>query len=150
MEIVFNTPREMKKAIINYISRWTTSQTWLNSADRRCTNHFLISKFKLAIAHDLRAGLFIAELKRLYPGEQIWKQLINLAGEQEANLDGDSDEVRQAFATYNVPTTTVPAAEGAAAKASVPAAATTKKTANKYCFIHGKRSHHTSTKSVRW
>ena len=37
----------------------------------------------------------------------------------------------------------VPAAGGAAAVDSVPATATTKK-ATKYCFIHGKWSHHTS------
>jgi len=67
-----------------------------------------------------------------------------LANEQEANLDGDSDEVRQAFAASTVTAASVLAAGGAAAAAaSVPMTATTKKV-TKYCFIHGKRSYHTS------
>jgi hypothetical protein len=144
-ELVFDTPREMKEPILNYISRWTTSQTRLNNANRPCTNHFLLSKFKLATAHDPRVRTFIAELKRLYPGDQTWDQLIDLANEQEANLDGDSDDVRQAFAANSIGPASVPAAGGAATAATTVAttAATTKKT-NKYCFIHGKRSHHTS------
>ena len=44
----------------------------------------------------------ITELKRLYPRDQTWDQLVNLAGKLEANLDGDSDEVRQAFAASTV------------------------------------------------
>jgi len=79
----------------------------------------------LALAHDPRARSFIAELKRLYPGDETWKQLINLAGEQETNLDGDCDEVRRAFAAYTIPAVTVPAAKGAAVAATVPAVATT-------------------------
>jgi hypothetical protein len=144
-ELVFDTPRELKEPILNYISRWTTSQTRLNNANRPCTNHFLLSKFKLATAHDPRVRTFIAELKRLYPGDQTWDQLIDLANEQEANLDGDSDDVKQAFAANSIGPASVPAAGGAATAATTVAttAATTKKT-NKYCFIHGKRSHHTS------
>ena len=66
--------------------------------------------------------------------------------EQEANLDGDSDEVRQAFAASIVTAASVPAAGGAAAAASAPTTApTVTKKAKIYCFIHGKRCSHTST-----
>jgi hypothetical protein len=98
----------MKEPILNYISRWTTSQTRLNNAERPCTNHFLLTKFKLATTSNPNARQFIAELKRLYPGDQTWNQLIDLVNEQEANLDGDSDEVRQAFAATMVFAASVP------------------------------------------
>jgi len=62
---------------------------------------------------------------------------------QEANFDGDSDKVRQAFAASSVPATSSVSAASVPA-ASVPATATTKKV-TKYCFIHRKWSHHTST-----
>jgi len=59
-ELVFDTPREMKEPILNYISRWTTSQTQLNNANRPCANHFLITKFKMTRYHDPRERVFIA------------------------------------------------------------------------------------------
>ena len=46
------------------------SQTRLNYAKRPCTNHSLLTKFKIATAHDPRARSLIAELKRRYPGDQ--------------------------------------------------------------------------------
>jgi hypothetical protein len=73
---------------MNFLSRWTTSQVRLNDAQRPCTNHFLISKFKSATKHDPCAKLFISELKRRYPGDQTWEQLLHLAREEEPNLDG--------------------------------------------------------------
>jgi len=51
----------------------------------------------MATAHDPRGKVFIAKLNDLYPVNQTWNQLIDLANEQEANLDRDSDEVRQAI-----------------------------------------------------
>ena len=77
----------------------------------------------------------MVKLNDVYPVNQTWDQLIN--------LDRDSDEVRQAFAASIVPAASVPAAGGSAAAASVPPTATTK--ATKYCFIQGKRAHHTSS-----
>jgi hypothetical protein len=107
-------------------------------------NHFSITKFKMATAYDPRGRVFMAKLNDVYLVNQTWDQLINLATEQEANLDRDSNEVRQAFAASIVPAASVRAAGGAAAAASsVPPTATTK--ATKYCFIHGKRAHHTSS-----
>jgi len=67
-ELVFDTPREMKEPILNYISRWTNLQTRLNNAERPCTNHFLLAKFKLATANDPRVRIFITELKDFTPG----------------------------------------------------------------------------------
>ena len=91
----------MKQPILNFILRWTTLQTRLNNAECPWTNHLLLTKLKLATAHDPRARSFIAELK-------TWNQLIDLVNEQEANLDGDSDEVRQAFAASMVFAASVP------------------------------------------
>ena len=142
-ETVFDIPRNVSEPILNYISRWSTAQTRLNNAERPCTNHFLITKFKLAITHDPRGRVFMAKFNDVHPVNQTWDQLLNLAAEQEANLDRDSDEVRQAFQASMVAagTASVPTAGGNAAAANVPTA--TKKV-TKYCFIHGKRSHHTS------
>ena len=140
-EAVFDIPRNISEPILNYISRWTTSQKRLNDAERPCTNHFLITKFKMATTHDPRGRVFMAKFNDVYPVNQTWDQLLNLATEQEANLDRDSDEVRQAFQASMVTTASVPTAGGTAAAASVPTAA---KKVTKYCFIHGKRSHHTS------
>jgi hypothetical protein len=145
-ELVLDTPRTLSEPILNFLSRWTTSITRLNNSDRPCTNHFLISKFKLATPHDPRIKNFIVDLKRLYPGTQTWDQLMDFAMEQEANLDGDSDEIKQAFAASTVTAASAPAAGGAAAAASAPTTApTVTKKAKKYCFIHGKRCSHTST-----
>ena len=57
----------------------------------------------------------MAKLNDVYPVNQTWDQLINLATKQEANLDRDSEEVRQAFQASVVTTASVPAAGGAAA-----------------------------------
>ena len=74
---------------------------------------------------------------------------MDFAMEQEANFDSDFDEVRQAFATSMVTAASVPGTGGAAAAASVPTTATTvTKNATKYCFIHGKRSNHTSAQCM--
>ena len=103
----------------------------------------------MATAHDLRGRVFMAKFNDVYPVNQTWEQLINLATEQEANLDRDSEEVRQAFTANSIATASVPAAGGASAAASsVPTTATTVTTTKvkKYCFIHGKRSSHTSAK----
>jgi len=67
---------------------------------------------------------------------------MGLATEQEANLDGDSDHVRQAFSavtTTTIPTATIQQAGGAAAAATVP-----KKKTITYCFLHGNRSQYSS------
>ena len=145
-ELVFDTPRTINEPILNFLSRWTTSITRLNNSDRPCTNHFLLSKFKLATPHDPRIKTFIVDLKRLYPGTQTWDQLMDFAMEQEANLDGDSDDVRQAFAAYTIPNiasaATVQQAGGAATAAT--AVPTKKAITVQYCFVHGKRSHHAS------
>ena len=53
-ESIFDIPRETNEPIMNFLSRWSTSIKRLNNAQRPCTNHFLISKFKLATAHDAR------------------------------------------------------------------------------------------------
>ena len=39
-ETVFDTPREIKEPILNYLPRWTTSQTRQNNADRLYTNRY--------------------------------------------------------------------------------------------------------------
>jgi len=39
--------------LLTPLSRWTTLEVRLNNAQRPCTNHFLISKFKSATKHDL-------------------------------------------------------------------------------------------------
>ena len=83
----------------------------------------------------------MAKFNDMHPINQTWDQLLNLATAQEANLDRDSDDVRQAFQATMVTAASVPTAGGTAAADSVPTA--TKKV-TKYCFIHGKRSHHTS------
>ena len=135
----------MKEPILNYLSLWTMPQTCSNNADHPCTNHYLLTKFKMATAHDPRAGSFIAEWRRLYPGDQPWDHLLNLAAEQGANLDGDSDEVRQAFVASSISVATILAAGGAAPAAIVPTAATTgKRKPTRYCFIRGTKLHHSS------
>jgi len=101
-ETIFDIPRETNESIMNFLSHWTTSKPRLNNANRPCTNHFLISKFKLATTHDPRAKLFITELKRRYPGNQTWKQLLHLAREQEPNLDGVLDDMRQAISASTI------------------------------------------------
>jgi len=81
---------------MNILSRWSTSIKKLNSAQRPCTNHFLISKFKPTIKHDPRTRLIITRLKYQYPGDQTWEQLLHLTREQESNLDGNIDDMQQA------------------------------------------------------
>jgi len=71
----------------------------------------------MATPHDARIKTFIAELKRLYLGTQTLGQLMDLATQQEVNLDGDSDDVHQAFLAVTmttIPAATVPQAGGAA------------------------------------
>ena len=143
-EAVFDNPRNLSEPISNYLSRWTTAQTRLNNARRPCTDHFLIAKFKAATAHDPRGRKFMEKLNDVYPTDQTWDQLLQLATEQEANLDRDSEEVRQAFNANSIATASVPAAGGASAAASVPTTVPTTTKVKKYCFIHGKRSSHTS------
>ena len=41
----------------------------------------------MTTAHDPRGSVFMAKLNDFYPVNQTWDQLINLANEQEANLD---------------------------------------------------------------
>jgi len=144
-ELMFDTPRTMSKPILNFLSRWTTSITRLNNSNRPCTNHFLILKFKLVTPHDPRIKTFIADLKRLHPGTQRWDQLMDFAMEQEANLNDDYDDVRQAFAAYNIPAAIASAAtvQQAGGAATTATAVPTKKTIT-YCFVHGKRAHHSS------
>ena len=143
-EAVFDNPRNVQEPILNFLSRWTTAQTRLNNARRPCTDHFLLSKFKLATAHDPRGRKFADKFDDVYPTDQTWDQLLQLATEQEANLNRDSEEVRQAFNANSIATASVPAAGGASAAASVPTTVPTTTKVKKYCFIHGKRSSHTS------
>jgi hypothetical protein len=142
-ETTFDTPRNVKEPIFNFLSRWTTAQTRLNNARRPCTDHFLLSKFKTATAHDPRGRKFTDKFDDVYPTDQTWDQLLQLATEQGANLNRDSEEIRQAFQASSIAAAFLPAAGGAAAAASVPPTVTTKMT-TKYCLIHGKRSSHTS------
>ena len=94
---VFDTPRNINDPMLNFLSRWTSYINILNNVDMPCTNHYLISKFKMATPQDLRIITFITELKRLHPGTQAWDQLMDLATGKEANLDGNSGDVCQAF-----------------------------------------------------
>ena len=154
-ETVFDNPRDIEEPFMTFLSKWTISQTRLNQANRLCTDRFLLQKFKLATAHDPRVCIFMMELRRLYPGDQTWNQLLHLAAEQEANLDGEVRAAAQAF-TATTGSTIVPicatataggAANTAAGAAANPAAggAAATGTTMKYCFIHGKRSHHPSS-----
>ena len=76
---IFDTSRELNDPIMNFLSRWTISKTKLDNVDRSRTNHYLITKFKMATMHNPRVKSFITELKRLYSGDQTWDQVLNLA-----------------------------------------------------------------------
>jgi len=101
-ESIFDIPRETNEPIMNFLSRWSTSIKRLNNAQRPCTNHFLISKFKSATKHDPRVKSVITKLQYQSPRGQTWEQPLHLAREQEPNLDGNLDDMQQASTPISI------------------------------------------------
>jgi len=95
-ETLFDTPCELTDPIMNFLSRSTMSQTRLNNA-----LHQSYLNFKIKIGHSSLSSSqdFHYRIKKTFcPGDQSWDQLLDLAGEQEANLNRNSDEVHKVFA----------------------------------------------------